>query len=82
MGDLEQQLLATIDSDGGISSSLQFAQAQRVDHMAVVGVIKSLESYDMITVKVRRAFTCVNVYAAAVTAMMQSKCPLQALAAR
>jgi hypothetical protein len=50
--DLEKTLLATI-GHACVEDSLQFAQEQGVDHLVVVGVIKSLEAYEMITVHVR-----------------------------
>jgi 3-hydroxyisobutyrate dehydrogenase-like beta-hydroxyacid dehydrogenase len=54
MADLEKKLLAAINDAGSIES-MDFAGKQGVDHNAVVGVIKSLEAYDMIIVKVRHA---------------------------
>lgn len=50
--DLERTLLATI-GQACVEDSLKFAQKRGVDHLVVVGVIKSLEAYEMITVHVR-----------------------------
>lgn len=53
MADLEASLLAAIHQHDVVEDSLQFARSQEADHLAVVGVIKSLEAYEMIQSEVR-----------------------------
>lgn len=53
MADLEGSLLQAIDADGAIADTSVFAGQQGVDHLAVVGVMKSLQASEMITVEVR-----------------------------
>ena len=52
MSDLEKAVLATINETGCIANSLDFAEQHAVDHKAVIGVIKSLEQYEMVIAKV------------------------------
>lgn len=49
--DLEGSLLKAIDDAGQIADSGDFAASMSSDHLAVVGVIKSLEASEMILVK-------------------------------
>lgn len=51
-GDIEQVLLQRLAEQGAIADSGVFASELQEDHLKVVGVIKSLEMADMITVKV------------------------------
>lgn len=51
--ELESKLLHAIAKDGEITDSGDFASALGVDHLTLVGVIKSLISYDMISSKAR-----------------------------
>lgn len=53
MADLEKAVLAAVDKHGQIADSTRFAEEQGVEHLKLVGVIKSLEASEMITVKVR-----------------------------
>ena len=53
MVDIEKALLAALGERGSLPDSSEFAKQLGADHLDVVGVIKSLESYEMITVKVR-----------------------------
>jgi hypothetical protein len=52
--DIEQALLQQLadSADGSISDSGDFATAVGQDHLKVVGIIKSLEAAEMITVEV------------------------------
>lgn len=51
--DIEQALLQQLaDSADGIPDSGDFATAVGQDHLKVVGIIKSLEAAEMITVEV------------------------------
>lgn len=52
MESLEEAILAAIQSAGELRDSTQFAGEHKVDHLKVVGVIKSLETSNMIVVKV------------------------------
>jgi hypothetical protein len=49
--DLEASLLKAIDDAGEIADSGDFAASMSSDHLAVVGVIKSLQASEMILVK-------------------------------
>lgn len=51
--DVEALLLKTVDRDGSIADSGDFAAANGWDHNAVVGVIKSLEAAELVVTKVR-----------------------------
>ena len=53
MADLEKAVLAAIGEHGEIADSTRFAQEHGVDHLKLVGVMKSLEAADMIAVSVR-----------------------------
>ena len=53
--DIESELLKKLDVDGSFDSG-EFATSLGVDHNVVVGVIKSLESYEMIATEVSRSF--------------------------
>jgi hypothetical protein len=51
--DLETRVLAAVDKDGCIADSGEFAKSIGVDdHNVIVGVIKSLEAYEMIVTEV------------------------------
>lgn len=52
--EIEAKLLRQVDQDGALADSGDFAAANGWDHMAVVGVIKSLEAAEMITTQVIR----------------------------
>jgi hypothetical protein len=52
MADIEPQLLQQLGRDGSIADTGDFAAALGVDHLLVVGVMKSLELAEMITVQV------------------------------
>jgi hypothetical protein len=52
MENLEKAILAAIQSAGKVPDSTQFAAEHKIDHLKVVGVIKSLETSEMIVVKV------------------------------
>lgn len=54
MAELEAALLAAVDA-GQLADSGEWAAAQGVDHLALVGLLKSLIAADMITTEVRRA---------------------------
>jgi hypothetical protein len=54
MADIERLLLEAINSDDAVVSDA-FAKQSGVDHAAVVGVIMSLLSSELITAKVCRA---------------------------
>lgn len=49
---IEQVLLQRLAEQGAIADSRVFASELQEDHLKVVGVIKSLEMAEMITVKV------------------------------
>ena len=51
--DIERVLLANIGKDGSIPDTGVLAKSLGINHDALVGPIKSLQSYDMITVEVR-----------------------------
>lgn len=51
-GSLETQLLAAIDAQGQLADSGEFAAGANVDHLVVVGLLKSLQAADMITTEV------------------------------
>lgn len=53
MVSLEQALLQQLADKGSIADSGDFAAELKEDHLKVVGVIKSLEMAEMISVKVR-----------------------------
>jgi hypothetical protein len=52
MADIEQQLLRQLGQAGSIADTGPFAEGLKVDHLAVVGVLKSLEAAEMITMEV------------------------------
>mgnify|MGYP001807217659 CR=1 FL=1 len=52
MADLESQLLQALNEKECIADSGDFAKSQGVDHMAVVGVIRSLQASEMIVAEV------------------------------
>ena len=52
-GSLETQLLAAIGAQGQLADSGEFAAGANVDHLVVVGLLKSLQAADMITMEVR-----------------------------
>ncbi len=52
MADLEGQLLQALNEKECIADSGDFAKSQGVDHMAVVGVIRSLQASEMIVAEV------------------------------
>lgn len=52
MADLESNILQAIAKDGSIADTNDFAGQQGVDHLAVVGVMKSLQASEMINVEV------------------------------
>lgn len=54
--DLETHVLAAVDKDGCIADSGEFAKSIGVeDHNVIVGIIKSLEAYEMIVTEVRQS---------------------------
>jgi hypothetical protein len=53
MADIEQQLLQQLGQTGSIADTGPFADSLKVDHLAVVGVLKSLEAAEMITMEVK-----------------------------
>ncbi len=50
---LQAELLQAIDQNGGVPDSGEFASAAGVDHNTLVGAIKSLLAYEMISAEVR-----------------------------
>ena len=56
MSDIERVILAHIGEHGEIADSGSFAGSQTVEHVLLVGVIKSLESAEMVQVQVRDFF--------------------------
>jgi hypothetical protein len=52
--EIEATLLQTLGKDGAVADSADFAAAHGWDHLAVVGVIKSLEAAEMLVTQVRR----------------------------
>jgi hypothetical protein len=48
MSSLEKLILQTLDKDGVIHDSGDFASTSGYDHKEVVGSIKSLQSYQMV----------------------------------
>lgn len=52
--DLETRVLAALHSDGSIADSGDFANSIGQDHNILVGIIKSLEAYDMIVTQARK----------------------------
>lgn len=56
MADLEKAVLAAIDATGALEDTGPFAEAHATDNATIVGLIKSLESAEMITVTVRSCF--------------------------
>lgn len=50
--ELETQLLASINETGSVADSGEWAQSRSVDHLTVVGLVKSLQASEMITVTV------------------------------
>lgn len=50
--EIETKILSRVNADGCIADSGEFAQALGVDHNVVVGVLKSLEAYEMIATEV------------------------------
>lgn len=53
MADIEQELLQAIYKDGKVADSGEFASKLGVEHLQVVGTIKSLQAAEMITAQVR-----------------------------
>lgn len=51
--DLESGLLQSIDEAGSIQDTGAYAESHSVDHMALVGVMKSLLAAEIILVEVR-----------------------------
>jgi hypothetical protein len=51
---MESQLLAAIGSAGEVPDSGKFASEHGVDHDAIVSIIKSLNSAEMIVVQVSK----------------------------
>ncbi len=51
--DIEAKVLQDVHAAGCIADSGDMAKALGIDHNVLVGVIKSLESYDMIATEVR-----------------------------
>lgn len=52
MADLETKVLHALNEQGSIADSGVFAESLAVDHQALVGVIKSLQASELITVEV------------------------------
>ena len=51
--ELETAFLAAVGA-GQLQDTAQFAEAHNVEHLVVVGLLKSLLAHDMITTEVRR----------------------------
>ena len=49
---MEAAILQTLDRDGAIADTGNWASSSGYDHNAVVGSVKSLHSYEMITSEV------------------------------
>lgn len=50
--DLDSSLLQAIDDAGSIQDTADFAEARGVNHLALVGIMKSLIAAEMITAEV------------------------------
>ena len=55
---IEANILQTLSTQESIADSGEYAASLGVDHMAVVGVVKSLGSSEMIIYEVTAVVTC------------------------
>jgi len=51
--EIEAQVLQSVNTDGCIADSGDMANSLGIDHNVLVGVLKSLEAYEMIATEVR-----------------------------
>jgi len=58
VAEIETAILSTVGAKGEVADSGDFAAANGWEHNAVVGVIKSLESAEMVLAKVGAVAAC------------------------
>lgn len=52
--ELESLILKSIHDGGAVEDTADLAKAAGVDHLAVIGLMKSLEAAEMVAVEVRK----------------------------